>query len=502
MENISEQSVLEEVHVLNNIIKDFPLTNKFNNKVKVYLDTFEYSTKPKGKEIGVISKRIIKHPTEISVENLANEIIKGKTFVPASFKVIDGSMKRSKIFWSSQQVFALDFDDNFTLDEALGDKFFQENASFLYTTFNHTEQKNKFRVVFILDKVVTSYKEYDTVIEMLLEMYPSADRACRDGSRLFFGGNELFIFSFENRLILDEYIDRTPLQDINSNISMSVTPFESNHSKNIYNDNNIQLILSKDIATLRKRINIVPITLSKNEVLDYLKRQDLRQFLGVDSVGNIKDIFHDEENPSASIYLSNKGTGHWLYKCHSQSHPFTGTILHIVQRLLNCTMYEAKDFLEQVYDINIYESKEVKELKESIDIYKSLLISDELEEIHPNFYKVFNSYGYLTDFYLLLDISKEYITADSEPRSIFYHSIGTLAKKFRRSTSSTGTRMNFFTLFKIVRKLDEEEIPESLLKLQKKIKDRIITNIIVVHMKFQCTHMNSFAKSMNYVENG
>lgn len=203
---------------------------------------------------------------------------------------------------------------------------------------------------------------------------------------------------------------------------------------------------------------------------DYLKRQDLRVLLGIRVEGNFIDIFHEEDNPSASIYQSYRNNGHWLYKCHSTSHPFVGTIFHVVQRLLNCTTVEAKRFLMELYRIEIYESEVVKEFKEFIDMYKELLRSEELEEIHPSFYEVFNRYGHLQDLYMLLDLTKEYITNDSDPRIVFYHSIRTLAKQFGRSSSATGTRMNFFTLFRVTRKLDELEIPEPLLVAQKKHK--------------------------------
>lgn len=444
-------------------------------KVRVYLDTIEYFSKPVGKEIGSISNRIIKYPIEISVENLAKEIVKGKTFIPASFKKIDGIVKRSNKFWSFQQVFALDFDEGLTLEEALNDHFFQDNASFLYTTFSHTEQHHKFRVVFVSDKEVTSYKDFESVIDYLFERYPYADKACKDGSRLFFGGKELFIFNYDNRLKVEEYIDKTPLQDIKGDINMSCKTLQAYESPKSFAKhksltNNVDLIIARDIIGLQEAININQVILSKNEVLNYLKKQDLRTFLGVQGRTNFLDIFHDESSPSASIYQSDKGNGHWLYKCHSEDHQFTGTILHVVQRLLECTMVEARDFLIKVYDIVIYESKAVKEFKESIDMYKSLLISDELEDIHPHFYKVFNTYGHLIDIYVLLDLAKEFITDGEDPKIIFYHSIRTLAEKFGRSTTATGTRMNLFTLFRLISKLDETEVPKEILDIQKQNK--------------------------------
>ncbi|MBT2697029.1 hypothetical protein J7E79_06340 [Bacillus sp. ISL-40] len=443
--------------------------------MKIILDTVEYSSKPSGREIGLINNRIIQcNPVEIEAAKLGEEVIKGKTFIPATFKSIDGSIKRSKVNWESQQVIALDFDEGLTLDEAKNDVFFKQHAAFLYTTFRHMRSHHKFRVVFVLDKPLTQYKDFEYIIDNLLKRYPQADRACRDGSRLFFGGKEAIPFDFNNQLKVTSFagLNTTPLQDIQGNLDMSVTRVHTNPeaSHSVIYANHNELIRDRNIKKLQELLHIEPFTLSANEVLDYLKKQDLRALLGIRTEGNFNDIFHDEVNPSASIYQSNRKNGHWLYNCHSSSNPFTGTILHVIQRLLECSVVGAKKFLMELYMIEIYESEAVKEFKESIDIYKELLRSDELEEIHPNFYKVFNRYGHLQDLYLLLDLTKEYITNDSDPRIVFYHSIRTLAKQFGRSTSSTGARMNFLTLFRVTWKLDELEIPESLLLTQKKHK--------------------------------
>lgn len=444
--------------------------------MQIHLDGTEYSRKPMKYEIGLISTNIVNNRVEINVEELAQEVSKGKSFTPAVFNDVDNKVRRSIDNWQSQEVIALDFDEGLTLEEAIEDKFFKENAVFLYTTFSHSDEKHKFRVVFVLDKPLYMYKDFETIINNLLQKYPYADQSCKDGSRLFFGGKKVIEFNFNNRLGVDEIIKKSPLQDIKSNLNMSVNRVVPKHVSNISNHNitniasNLELIKSKNIEALQEVIEIEPIVLSKNEVFDYLNRQDLKTFLGINGKGNFYDVFHEESNPSASIYKSKLGNEHWMYKCHSESYPFTGTIFHVVQRILECTLVEARKFLIEVFKIEIFESEAVKEFKESIDIYKEQLRSQELEEIHPNFYKVFSRYGHLMDLYVLLDLTKEIITNDKDPRIVFYHSIRTLANHFNRSTSSTGTRMNFFTLFNVIKKLKDNEIPKTLDEIQKKNK--------------------------------
>lgn len=79
------------------------------------LDTIEYQSKPEGREAGSISNRIINHSVDISIEELANNLVKGKTFIPAYFREKDGKIRRNKSYWHSQEVIALDFDDGMTL---------------------------------------------------------------------------------------------------------------------------------------------------------------------------------------------------------------------------------------------------------------------------------------------------------------------------------------------------------------------------------------------------
>lgn len=186
---------------------------------------------------------------------------------------------------------------------------------------------------------------------------------------------------------------------------------------------NISFIKEKNIEMLQQIINPNPISIKNEKVYDYLKRQDLRRFLGVKRKGNFLDIFHDEDNPSASIYLSEKGNRHQLYKCFSTSRPFSYSIFEIVANLLSCTDIEAKKFLQAV-------------LK------------------YPNIYKVFNRHGYLLDWCQLLELAKEYAIEDEGGvRATFFHGIRKIAKLFNRSSSATGIRINFFILFIIIKNL-------------------------------------------------
>ncbi|WP_182103223.1 hypothetical protein [Niallia taxi] len=193
----------------------------------------------------------------------------------------------------------------------------------------------------------------------------------------------------------------------------------------------------------------------------------MKQFLGTTS-NHIYDIFHDENSPSGSIFQSNQGDGHWLYKCHSSSHSFTGSIIQIVQELHNSKPLDAKLFLMELYKIEIVESDTQKRVKAEIDEYKIMLQSSTLADIYPNFYKLFKNNGFLEDFYILLDLVKENISVDEEnPRALFWQSTEKIAGRMRRSTTNTNMRMNFYSFFELIYKLDQKEIPSNIYKMLK-----------------------------------
>ncbi|MFZ3102956.1 MAG: CHC2 zinc finger domain-containing protein [Desulfitobacteriaceae bacterium] len=121
---------------------------------------------------------------------------------------------------------------------------------------------------------------------------------------------------------------------------------------NINNDN-IHLIREQNIDALQTQLNPQPITLnSHSEVEDYLKRQSLHTLLCVK--GKFRCIFHDDENPSAGIFINGEN-GHHIYKCHGCGK--TGTIFDVVQNLTGLDFIETARFLRTVYQIQYAETE-------------------------------------------------------------------------------------------------------------------------------------------------
>jgi len=441
--------------------------------MKLLLDTHTFTQKPQRAEISKINDRIVHCETDITLEHLAIEITNGKTFVSATLKQISNIRKRQKAYWQSQEIIALDIDEGLLLEEAIENPFIKENAAFLYTTFSHTPIHHKFRIVFALDKPLIDYGQFERIWSHLFEMLPQADSACKDGVRLFFGGKKIHVINMNNRLNTQNIIqskrgfeaDIGLLSNMSAQKPLSVKPSNQSrkNSETIISQcsNNVRDIVEQNIESLYTKLQPKNVKLfNMIEVHDYLKKQNLHNFLGIKANSSFNDIFHDEANPSASIFQSNQGNGHFLYKCHSESHPFCGTIIQVVERLLKCSIVEAEDFLMKVYKIELTETELQKQMRKTLDANKRLLMTQELEQLYPNFYKVIKPFR--EDLYILFDLVKEYLPSGNNPEIMFYHSIREIAKHLCLSTESANKRMGLFSLLELILKYDEDCIPPEL----------------------------------------
>ena len=157
-------------------------------KVRIHLHNQKYRSKPKKSEIGKISNEITDKIKEIDIERFAQEVgKKGRTFTTSIF-----NGRRVKENFVSQQVFCLDFDKGFTIDEFMERaKQYDIHPSMIYNTFSNTKESPRFRVVFINDCEIQNEEAAFALMYMLLEIFPESDKSCKDITRMFFGGNDL-----------------------------------------------------------------------------------------------------------------------------------------------------------------------------------------------------------------------------------------------------------------------------------------------------------------------
>ena len=163
--------------------------------MKVYLSNIPNKEKPNPITIRKISNTIMNTLVDISMQEFAEELaVDSKTVVLAELKEPKLS-KYTEII--GQELIMLDFDNKdennlYTLEDLESDSLMQEYACFIYKTFSDKNSNlDKFRVVFRLDKVVTSNKEIEQIYQELFKLYPQADSSVGQTSRMFFGSNSL-----------------------------------------------------------------------------------------------------------------------------------------------------------------------------------------------------------------------------------------------------------------------------------------------------------------------
>jgi hypothetical protein len=232
---------------------------------------------------------------------------------------------------------------------------------------------------------------------------------------------------------------------------------------------NTALIRLRNIEALQSILQPQPITLnSHDEVVDYLKKQPLQTFLGVNGV-HFKCTCHDDKNPSATIF-ANADTGHHIYKCHSGECGVTGTIFDVVQQLTEMDFIETARFLRKVFRIEYAETEWQRNRKSVLDENQSLIASDEFAEQDPEIIRLIKNYLPLLS--KLNEIAKNHITTntftDIHGNPVFFVSIRTLATEWKKDVKSTGKILGVFTFLGLVKKIPEDDIPTHMLRRAKR----------------------------------
>ncbi|HGF7960193.1 TPA: hypothetical protein QFC75_002497, partial [Enterococcus faecium] len=438
--------------------------------MKVYLSNITNKEKPNQYMVKKISNTIMNNLREITIQEFAEEIaVNGKTVVLAELS----ENKLSKMTpIVGQEIVMLDFDNKdennlYTIEDLEADSFMQENASFIYRTFSDIYSEiDKFRVVFHLDKLVTENQEIEQIYQALFKKYPQADSSVGQTSRLFFGSNSGYeAIDWENRL------DTTKLVEVrNTDISKAVKAI----SGEMIDDS----ILNYELLKLG-RLDIVKEKLGDNykqefpddyNAMNYFKSLDMREFLELPNENPFFDIFHEESEPSASVFYAEK-YGIFLYKCFSESHPYCGNIISLLERYLKISSIEVVNLLVELTGSNVTNASQLGQSKFNAQKFKKELQSGELEENYPELYKYFSRYQ--IEIPIILDFMYDYVYTDEngELRYLNYYSINNLAKQLARATnkkkiSIDRTRQILYHMIvtEVVKKKPEAEIPKEIME--------------------------------------
>jgi hypothetical protein len=448
-------------------------------KLKLHIHKQGFTSKPEGKIIGAISNEITNSTMEVEPEQLAQIMGAGHTAVLATM-----NGKRKAFNMEQQQVLMLDFDNKdenkqmtqgmfyTSIEEILADPFIQENASFLYKTFSHADGWDKFRVAFVLDKSLKTLEEVYGAYQYLLDKYPNADKACKDPSRIFFGGTEYIEINFANVLetadLPKEVVEKPKAPKIELVADSQVEKARKAKPVFEHGDGWTHTLMRKGMKdAVKARLSVYGCKLpSKVMAVNYLKTLNMMDVFGVKMLP-FYDFFHKESNPSAGMFKL-EGTDIWLYKCHSEGADSTPMdIVRLTSKILNVSYTQALNYLIEVTGIEIEVTEQIKELREQCDLFMNLLTSDDIQATYPAIHERF--WRYKAQIVTLLTIFKENIYEDENGalRSLTWMSVRTLAKKVYGKESSYNTMsqlLNLLTLTNWIDKLDDSQIPAPLLE--------------------------------------
>ena len=157
-------------------------------KYTVTLDTTTQRRKPTKPEIGIIVNNMTLI-TGLTLNEMASYFV-----YPYAYTWSGGlfSKKIKNEYWLEQQVFALDFDLGLiTVEEVINKLYLYEIIpNFWYNTLSDSVELNKFRIIICIDQPVECEEHRRIISDGLLEMFPEADKKCRNACRIFLGGKK------------------------------------------------------------------------------------------------------------------------------------------------------------------------------------------------------------------------------------------------------------------------------------------------------------------------
>lgn len=194
-------------------------------RYKLHMDTIAFSSKPSREGAGSVKKlvpRVSHNIVEITKEEVVDAVIAGYSIIPGlcdmnERKSYQGALQKD---WTSQDFFALDFDDGlYTKRQVLST--FEElgiPVFLIHDTYSSTEAKEKFHVFFCAKETVTKKEDRDRFQAILMSVFADGvDRACANRNRYFNGTNkEAYYANFDAEVdvnrVIELYWEGTPSQ--------------------------------------------------------------------------------------------------------------------------------------------------------------------------------------------------------------------------------------------------------------------------------------------------
>lgn len=130
---------------------------------------------------------------EVTIDELSNYIKAGHAYCAA----MTGPRRASN--FAGSDIISIDVDHGTSLSDALEHPIVREAATLVYTTASHTEEQNRFRVVFVLQETIRNAAHFKKLTSVLSRKLGGDPKAV-DPARLFYGNTNALVRRLANGL--------------------------------------------------------------------------------------------------------------------------------------------------------------------------------------------------------------------------------------------------------------------------------------------------------------
>lgn len=452
-------------------------------RVMCTFSNIRFKNKPDQKE--AVKVQFSLKPTDITIGELAEALVHGASFRPG---VLYG---RKKSDWKKQQLFGLDFDHDTTIEEKynraieLGIK-----PCFMYTTFSHSEQEHKFRMVFCNDTVIEDADFRDKLQATLMGIMEGADPVCFNRDRLFYGGKGQVVLhpDYGSRINAETVINKywnedfarymsseKPKKKSDNSVKKKITDSggqdkkETDKKDHREESKNIKAIKEHDAEYLKKVLAHEPIEFeTKSEFWDYIYSElDIAELIAIDNPSSFCCVLHDDHNPSANIFRTKNGVQ--KYRCCSEN--LTLNLKQLIEMLGDYkSEYRAVEFIKEIYNLSVKESQWSIEQRENIDMMISNITLNKFRELCPQADK--NIRNAKDTFLMMLSIARNNIYSEkfsnNDGEIVFFVTNKKLAESMGKNTSQkridkVGKYIKMLVYHDLIRILDDSQVPKDIL---------------------------------------
>lgn len=452
------------------------------------------------KHAGLVKVRIMHHPVTATLPEIMKYIMRGQTVILGELGLSDKHLKAlskgekirptaSKDTWKSQQIFAIDIDNEIKVRnketgklekvKTEGEFYLLKNdileicqsrgiyPSVIYETLSSNESHRKYRVLFVVDELVTKELIRERLTMSLVECFyykgqKLSDTSCTDAARLFFGGNDIVYENYDAINSINQLLDipitykssnkiKSPALERKKQIRDAAKKSPNEMVKLIANHewDKIKILIAerireamsptatRDEGTSTKLGTFISLVyrLTNNSYLtkdimfglwlDELKpmvirgRRDfyhsasvfpMELLFGVEAYENISCILpdHEDNNPSARFEYTLEGKS--KYKCYACCEDYSLDIFDLFEALSGLSSTSIRHHIAYIFNLTLeteWQKEKRRELEDFAEMYR--YADRRIAPIAPRLYKRLKNSRLLLLLEMIMSDTKVYL---------------------------------------------------------------------------------------------